>query len=138
MPIAVEPDALSCATCGVETDLDHPEICPICADRATVDAETGQVWITQADLAARAQVSIVELGPDQWGVSASGVGIGQTMQVVRTPDAVLLWDPIGLVDAETVAFIRSLGPVDAIVAEPPAHVWRPNPPGRTRSTMSRC
>lgn len=119
MPTAVEPDAVSCATCGVESGGDLPEVCPICADERQWVPETGQAWTTQAALAARSRVTVSELGPGQWGICASGVGIGQTMQALRTPQGVLLWDPTGLVDADTVGFISSLGPVVAIVASHP-------------------
>lgn len=119
MIVAVDPDLISCATCGVEYGPDLPEVCPICADERQWVPEGGQAWITQAELADRATVRIAELGADQWGVTASAVGIGQTMQVVRSASGVVLWDPIGLVDTETVAFIRSLGRVTAIVASHP-------------------
>ncbi|WP_336857764.1 hydrolase [Sinomonas albida] len=120
--IPTEPETISCATCGVEFGSERhalPELCPICADERQYVPATGQAWITQAEWAARAEVSITELGPDQWGVTAQHVGIGQTMQVVRTPAGVLLWDPTGFVDAETADFIRSLGPILAIVASHP-------------------
>ncbi|NUP73881.1 MAG: MBL fold metallo-hydrolase [Sinomonas sp.] len=113
---------MSCATCGVEygTERDAlPEVCPICADERQYVPATGQVWITQAEWASRAEIRVSELGPDQWGVTAQNVGIGQTMQLARTPDGVLLWDPTGFVDRETAEFIRSLGPVLAIVASHP-------------------
>lgn len=119
---AVEPDVIGCATCGVEFGRDSgalPAVCPICADERQYVPPTGQAWATQGELAARSRVSIVELGAGQWGVTAAGVGIGQTMQVVKTAGGVLLWDPTGLADAGTAAFIRSLGPVLAIVASHP-------------------
>jgi hypothetical protein len=116
---AVEPDLVCCATCGVEYGPSQPDVCPICADERQWVPESGQAWTTQADLAANSNIAIRELGPDQWGVTAAGVGIGQTMQVIKTAGAVLLWDPVGLVDADTVSFIRSLGPVEAIVASHP-------------------
>jgi hypothetical protein len=119
MLVAVEPDLVSCATCGVESGPDRPTVCPICADERQWVPASGQAWTTQAEWAATTTVTITELGPDQWGVSAAGVGIGQTMQVVRQSGEVLLWDPIGLVDTRTVAFIRSLGRVRAVVASHP-------------------
>jgi hypothetical protein len=121
---AVHPDLISCATCGVEfgTERDAlPEVCPICADERQYVPQTGQAWATQSELATRtgAGVDITELGPEQWGVTARGVGIGQTMQIVRTPAGNLLWDPTGLVDGATADFVRGLGPVLAIVASHP-------------------
>lgn len=119
---AIEPGLISCATCGVEQGFDRaalPETCPICADERQYVPASGQAWATQAELAGRAEVVVRELGTDQWGVTARGVGIGQTMQVVRTREGVLLWDPTGLADAATAEFVRSLGPVLAIVASHP-------------------
>jgi len=119
---AVEPEAIGCATCGVEygTERDAlPAVCPICADERQYVPQTGQAWVTQGELADRAEVRVAELGPDQWGVTAVGVGIGQTMQVIRTPAGVMLWDPTGLADVETADFIRALGPVRLIVASHP-------------------
>ena len=120
--VALDPDLISCATCAVEYGHDRgalPAVCPICADERQYVPATGQAWATQADFAARATVRVDELGPAQWGVTAAGVGIGQTMQVVRAAGGVLLWDPIGLVDGATAEFIRSLGPVLATVASHP-------------------
>lgn len=120
--VPVEPAVIGCATCGVEYGEDPaalPEVCPICADERQYVPGTGQVWVTQAELAGRTRIDVAELGPDQWGVHAEGVGIGQTMQVVRTPEGVLVWDPTGLADVATARWIASLGPVLAIVASHP-------------------
>ena len=119
---AVEPDVINCAACGVEFGSDRtalPKVCPICADERQYVPATGQAWVTQGELAARTDVSVVELGAGQWGVTAAGVGIGQTMQVIAGGSGVLLWDPTGLADAGTAEFIRGLGPVRAIVASHP-------------------
>ncbi|WP_415853753.1 hydrolase [Sinomonas sp. G460-2] len=117
-----EPETISCAACGVEFGPDRdalPEVCPICDDERQYVPATGQAWITQAEWASRAEVRVAELGPDQWGITAQNVGISQTMQLVRTPAGVLLWDPTGFVDLGTAEFIRSLGTVLAIVASHP-------------------
>ncbi|MFP5020312.1 MBL fold metallo-hydrolase [Pseudonocardia phyllosphaerae] len=117
-----EPDLISCLTCGVEygTDVSAlPAVCPICADERQYVPASGQQWTTQAELAGRTEVRIAELGSGQWGVTAAGVGIGQTMQVLRTAAGTLLWDPIGLVESAAVEFVRSLGPVLAIVPSHP-------------------
>lgn len=119
MATAFAPNLISCATCGVEFGENLPDICPICADERQYVPATGQAWTTQRELAARSTVRINELGPRLWGVTAAGVGIGQTMKVASTSAGVLLWDPVGLVDTETLDFIRGLGPVLAIVASHP-------------------
>lgn len=120
--VAVDPEVLACATCGVEygtAGAELPAVCPICADERQYVPSTGQAWLSQAQLAERSDVRIAEAGGGRWGVTAAGVGIGQTMQVVRTGAGTLLWDPIGLVDIATVEFVRALGPVLAIVASHP-------------------
>lgn len=120
--IAFEPELISCVTCAVEFGFDRsnlPDRCPICSDERQYVPATGQAWVAQAELAESTEVRVEQLGPNQWGVTAEGVGIGQTMQVVRTDGGVLLWDPVGFVDATTVDFIRSLGPTLAIVASHP-------------------
>jgi hypothetical protein len=124
MPVtAVDPELISCATCAVEYGHDRgalPEVCPICADERQYVPASGQAWATQAEFAARTpEVRIDRLGPAQWGVTAPGVGIGQTMQLVKTEQGVLLWDPTGLADTATAEFIAGLGPVLAIVASHP-------------------
>ena len=117
---AFEPELLSCATCGVETTAPLPDVCPICADERQYVPASGQAWTTQAEIAGRTQTHIEEVGERQWSLHAPGVGIGQTMQAVRTDSGgVLLWDPIGVVQREAVAFLSSLGPVTAIVASHP-------------------
>jgi len=118
----VDPDMISCATCGVEYGSDDtalPAVCPICADERQYVPATGQRWATQAELAEHAELNVAQLGPGQWGITAAGVGIGQTMQVIASGDGVLLWDPIGLVEASALGFVRSLGRVRAIVASHP-------------------
>lgn len=119
MATTFEPDLISCATCGVETAAPLPDTCPICADERQWVPATGQAWTTQADLAARSVVTLGQVDERQWSVTACDVGIGQTMQVIRTSDGVVLWDPIGLVDRDAVGFIESLGPVIAVVASHP-------------------
>lgn len=117
---AFEPELLSCATCGVETTAPLPDACPICADERQYVPASGQAWTTQAEIAGRTQTHIEEVGERQWSLHAPGVGIGQTMQAVRTDSGgVLLWDPIGVVQREAAAFLSSLGPVTAIVASHP-------------------
>ncbi len=120
--IATAPGVIGCATCGVEYGVERPElpaVCPICADERQYVPAAGQAWVTQGELASTKEVRVTQHGADHWAITAVGVGIGQNMQVVRTSAGVLLWDPVGLVDVATVEFIRSLGPMLAIVASHP-------------------
>lgn len=109
-----------CATCGVETAPDHPEVSPICADERQYVPASGQRWTNLATLRAEGlRVAIADLEPDLWGLRANGVGIGQTSLVVRTPAGVVLWDPVGFLDEAAVDFVRGLGTVLAVVASHP-------------------
>jgi hypothetical protein len=109
-----------CATCAVEHST-RPAACAICADERQWVPEGGQQWTTPAELAAAGHRTIVtELEPNLIGIEADPrVGIGQQMKVVVTPEGLLLWDPIGFLDAAAVERIRSLGEVRAIVASHP-------------------
>ena len=117
---AYDPVTL-CATCAVEHAEPLPQTCRICADdRQWVPAD-GQVWTTIGELrAAGRHLTWTDREPDRAAVSTDpGVGIGQTMQVVRTPSGTLLWDLPGYIDAETVDRIKEWGPVRAIASSHP-------------------
>jgi hypothetical protein len=113
----------SCVTCAVETDDSPtpPETCEICSDERQWVPESGQAWTTLAALAASGtRTEWVEVEPDLWGVTASPkVGIGQQTMVVRTPAGVVVFDPLGFVDAAVVGHVRALGPVLAVAASHP-------------------
>lgn len=112
-----------CATCAVETaDLaDPPATCAICEDERQWVPESGQRWTTLAELKESGTgIEVVEVEPDVWGLRTSPeVGIGQQTMVVRAPEGVVLFDCIGYLDDETVAFVRGLGPVLAVAASHP-------------------
>jgi hypothetical protein len=109
-----------CGTCGVE-HAERPDVCAICADERQYVPANGQRWTTLDELAAAgAAARIEELEPDLFGLTSTpGVGIGQQTKLVRTPDGVLLWDPVGYVDDAVVDEVRRLGEVVAIVASHP-------------------
>lgn len=110
-----------CATCAVEHAEPLPEVCAICADERQWVPADGQRWTTLEELAAAGQrLTVHELEPGALGVRTEpGVGIGQQMIVVTTPEGSLLWDPVGYVDDATVQQIAALGPVLAIAASHP-------------------
>ncbi len=109
-----------CAACAVE-HATRPEVCAICADERQWTPAEGQRWATLAELTAAGHRTVVtELEPNLLGIEADPrVGIGQQTKVVVTPEGLLLWDPIGLLDAAAVERIRSTGEVRAIVASHP-------------------
>jgi glyoxylase-like metal-dependent hydrolase (beta-lactamase superfamily II) len=108
-----------CRTCAVEHAEQVP-VCKICADERQWVPATGQAWTTLDELAAEGRkVEVVDLEPDLVALDCHGVGISQRTKVVRTPAGVLLWDPIGFLDAGAVAAIQALGEVVAIAASHP-------------------
>ncbi|MGC3994552.1 MAG: hydrolase [Propionicimonas sp.] len=112
-----------CAACGVETAdaASPPATCAICEDERQWVPESGQAWTTLAELAQRGTVTDwFEVEPDLFGVTAHpGVGIGQQTMIVRTAAGVLVFDPLGFIDAQVVDRVRSLGPVLAVAASHP-------------------
>ncbi|UFU06426.1 hydrolase [Ruania halotolerans] len=112
---------LICATCAVEYDEPAPEVCPICADERQYLPAGGQRWTTVTELReAGTTLTWAETEPDVYGISTrDAVGIGQTAQLVRTPQGSLLWDPPGFLDADGVTRVRAQGPVLAVAASHP-------------------
>jgi len=112
---------LICATCAVERDEPTAELCPICNDERQYVPEDGQKWLSLEELAqAGQQLLLEENEPGLIGIrTAPKVGIGQTTQLVVTPEGSLLWDPVGFVDDTTVKAILERGPVVAIAASHP-------------------
>ncbi|MEU0495203.1 MBL fold metallo-hydrolase [Mycobacterium sp. NPDC006124] len=112
---------LICATCAVEYDQPTPDDCPICSDERQYVPATGQRWTTLDALAAAGQqLTWTDNEPGLTGVGTDPpVGIGQTMQVLRTPSGSVLWDPIGYLDDAACARVLALGPVVAIASSHP-------------------
>lgn len=112
---------LICATCAVERDEPVPELCPICTDERQYVPESGQKWLTMAELAQGGQrILTKENEPGLIGIKTEPkVGIGQTAQLVVAAAGSLLWDPVGYVDDEAVNAILERGPVLAVAASHP-------------------
>jgi hypothetical protein len=112
---------LICATCAVERDEPVPEFCPICTDERQYVPADGQKWHTLEELAqAGHQLLLEENEPGLIGIRAAPkIGIGQTSQLVVTPEGSLLWDPVGFVDETTVKAVLERGPVLAVAASHP-------------------
>ena len=110
----------SCATCGVENDLDD-DLCIICADERQYLPPGGQRWTTSAERAAEGcRIEIEELEPDLYGLTVHPkADIGQTALLVRSPAGDLLWDVPGYLDEDAIAAVRDLGGVAAIMASHP-------------------
>lgn len=108
-----------CRTCAVE-HAERVPVCRICADERQWVPASGQAWTTLDELAAEGRkVDVLELEPDLIGLECRGVGISQRTKIVRTSAGLLLWDPIGFLDADAVAAVRAFGEVVAIAASHP-------------------
>jgi glyoxylase-like metal-dependent hydrolase (beta-lactamase superfamily II) len=117
-----DPTTWLCQTCGVERgpSVDVPARCDICEDERQYVPSSGQRWTTVQQLQAEGRVVSVEPVAERlWFVGAEDVGIGQMAALVQTDGGNLLFDPPGLIDADSVARVRSLGGVAAIVASHP-------------------
>lgn len=112
---------LICAACAVERDEPAPDVCPICADERQYVPEDGQKWLTLDGLEQEGQQTLLkENEPGLIGITTEPtVGIGQTAQLVVTPDGSLLWDPVGYVDDGVAAAVLERGPVLAVAASHP-------------------
>ncbi|SEI99099.1 hypothetical protein SAMN04487917_103241 [Arthrobacter sp. yr096] len=112
---------LICATCAVEREEPVPRLCPICTDERQYVPDDGQKWLTLDELQrAGQQLAFKENEPGLFGIrSEPKVGIGQTTQLVVTPQGSLLWDPVGYVDDQAVKTVLGHGPVLAIAASHP-------------------
>ncbi|MFC8038071.1 hydrolase [Paenarthrobacter sp. NPDC057355] len=112
---------LICAACAVEREEPLPDSCPICTDERQYVPLGGQQWLSLDELQRTGQqTSLHENEPGLIGISTSPkVGIGQTTQLVLTPDGSLLWDPIGYVDDNVVRSVLEHGPVLAIASSHP-------------------
>lgn len=112
---------LICATCAVERDEPMPDLCPICADERQYVPDDGQRWLTLDELRSAGQQTVLEQNePGLMALSTDPkVGIGQTSQLVVTPQGSLLWDPVGYLDDEVVGSVLEHGPVMAIAASHP-------------------
>jgi glyoxylase-like metal-dependent hydrolase (beta-lactamase superfamily II) len=111
---------ITCRTCAVEYEEPLPDVCPICQDERQYVPATGQAWATLDDR--RREGAVIEIRQRThvlWGLRAAGVGIGQQMLLLRTPQGNLLWDPIGYIDDESVTWVREQGPVLAVAASHP-------------------
>ena len=114
--------AFICTTCGTQYAPSEkaPASCPICDDERQYVTPAGQSWITLETLARRYTNAWRELEPGLLQIiTLPAFGINQRAQLLRTPHGNILWDCIALIDAATVAIIKSMGGVKAIAISHP-------------------
>ncbi len=111
-----------CVTCGTqytETEV-PPSHCAICEDERQYVGWGGQQWTTLDMLQADHHNVIKAEEPGLTGIGTDpSFAIGQRALLVQTPEGNLLWDCISLIDDATVAAVRELGGVTAIVISHP-------------------
>jgi hypothetical protein len=114
--------AFICTTCGTQYAPSEkaPASCPICDDERQYVTPAGQSWITLETLARRYTNAWRELEPGLLQIiTLPAFGINQRAQLLRTPHGNILWDCIALIDAATVAIIKSMGGIKAIAISHP-------------------
>lgn len=111
-----------CVTCGVEYPVGAlPDVCPICADERQYVPRDGQRWTTpQQERVDGARLEVIDVEPDVHGlVLHDGVGIGQQAMLVSAPGGNVMIEPPAHIDDETIARVRDLGGLQAIIASHP-------------------
>lgn len=119
-------DLLVCTACGTQfpvTDRAALPACRICDDPRQFTPPGGQSFTTMGALRRghRNVFHAATAGDDRLTsiTSEPKLAIGQRAVLVRTPAGNLLWDCLTLLDEETVARIRALGGLRAIVISHP-------------------
>jgi glyoxylase-like metal-dependent hydrolase (beta-lactamase superfamily II) len=113
-----------CTTCGVQypESNSEPEHCLICEEERQYVNPDGQSWTTHDDLVASGNYQNIIKKEEEglYSITTSPkIGIGQTAYLIVNHGFNILWDCITFLDAETIAFIRSLGGIQAIALSHP-------------------
>ncbi|WP_071617452.1 MBL fold metallo-hydrolase [Rossellomorea aquimaris] len=118
-----------CTTCGVQytESACEPERCPICEEERQYVNPGGQSWTTHEELVESGNYKNIITKEEEGLYSITTtpkIGIGQTAYLVAGDGFNILWDCITFLDDETIAFIRSLGGIDAIALSHPHYYSR--------------
>lgn len=111
-----------CKTCGAQhaPSESPPPHCAICDDERQYVGANGQEWIDRESISATHANDWRDIEPGLTGIGLTPqIGIGQRALLVQTPAGNVLWDCVPMVDAKTVARIRALGGVKAILFSHP-------------------
>jgi glyoxylase-like metal-dependent hydrolase (beta-lactamase superfamily II) len=111
-----------CVTCGTQfaASPSPPASCPICSDDRQYVGWGGQSWTTLEALRQDHRLRFEAEGEGVTGIAVEPhFAIGQRALLVQTPQGNVLWDCVGLVDADAVARIRDLGGLEAIAISHP-------------------
>ncbi|GAP91640.1 putative metallo-beta-lactamase family protein [Rosellinia necatrix] len=118
---------LVCRTCGTQFPTDDKHrvtTCPICDDPRQYVPPTGQSFVSLDILRSGGYSNVFTLIPGGLDRliainTQPKAAIGQRAILVRAPRGNVLWDCVTLLDDETIAKIRDLGGLDAIVISHP-------------------
>lgn len=111
-----------CTTCGAQYASSEapPAQCTICTEERQYVPPRGQVWTTQAALAATHMNGFRQYEPGVIGIGTQPTfAIGQRALLVRTAQGNILWDCISFIDEATVTLVRALGGIAAIAISHP-------------------
>lgn len=98
-----------------------PAHCPICEDERQYIGWSGQQWTTLDELRGenrRNEVDEIEPGLS-YIATRPPIAIGQRALLVHTPDGLVMWDCITLVDDASIAALRERGGLRAIAISHP-------------------
>ncbi|XXM72500.1 hypothetical protein ACQ0QQ_00965 [Lysinibacillus sphaericus] len=118
-----------CTTCGVQYPASacEPEHCPICEEERQYVNPEGQSWTTHEELVESGNYKNIITKEEEGLYSITTtpkIGIGQTAYLLIGDGFNVLWDCITFLDDDTIAFIRSLGGIDAIALSHPHYYSR--------------
>jgi hypothetical protein len=123
---------LICTACGTQfptSNKNEVKTCFICDDPRQFTPQTGQAFTTSDKLRSSHENVWTPLAGDDRFISIvtePKFGIGQRAVLVKTSKGNILWDCISLIDDETIAQIKELGGLKAVVISHPhyytAHV----------------
>ncbi|EGX91587.1 metallo-beta-lactamase family protein [Cordyceps militaris CM01] len=114
-----------CVTCGTQFGIpyeERPPTCRMCDEPRQFVPPSGQSWTTLARLRPHHRNEIRQDAVDGriWSIfSRPAFAIGQRALLVETDAGNVLWDCVSLLDAATVAFVRSRGGLRAIAISHP-------------------
>jgi len=119
-------DWLICTACGTQfptSDYQVLTTCFICDDPRQFTPPTGQAFTTLAELRKNHKnefTPVPGVGADVTNIcTIPKFAIGERAMLIRTAGGNVLWDCITLLDEETVARIKALGGIDAMVISHP-------------------
>ncbi|KAM0553946.1 hypothetical protein ACHAPJ_007018 [Fusarium lateritium] len=116
---------LVCDTCGTQfptSDRNEVKTCHICDDPRQFVPPSGQSFSTLDELKKKHKNEFTPLASDPnitFISSTPKLAIGQRAMLIQTPNGNILWDCISLLDDETIARIKDLGGLKAIVISHP-------------------